>query len=204
MDELSEEDTLTVYRARKVQRFLSQPFQVAEVFTGTPGAFVKLEESVKGFRDIIAGKYDHLPESAFYMVGNITDVVNKAEKIATELAKAKDKEKLEKQDTTTTAASATKTEITSEEIAKIVKAAADEAKKFELDRATAIKAADKGDGQFLPGWSFPKLEDIVLKWEAWDKLFTSQSADIDQLIISHMEEYVARRAKEEAAEEAEL
>ena len=79
MDELSEEDKLIVARARKIQRFLSQPFHVAEVFTGSPGKFVSLEDTVSSFKGIVEGKYDHLPEAAFYMVGNIDDVIKKAE-----------------------------------------------------------------------------------------------------------------------------
>jgi F-type H+-transporting ATPase subunit beta len=86
MDELSEEDRLTVARARKIQRFLSQPFHVAEVFTGSPGVFVKLEDTIKGFKGIVAGEYDELPESAFYMVGTIEEAVEKARKIAAEAA----------------------------------------------------------------------------------------------------------------------
>lgn len=82
MDELSEEDKLTVYRARKIQRFLSQPFHVAEVFTSFPGKFVTLEESISGFKGILDGKYDEIPESAFYMVGNIEEVVEKANTLA--------------------------------------------------------------------------------------------------------------------------
>lgn len=82
MDELSAEDKITVARARRIQLFLSQPFHVAEVFTGMPGKFVTLEETVKGFGDIVDGKYDHLPEDAFYMVGNISDVLAKANKIS--------------------------------------------------------------------------------------------------------------------------
>merc|ERR1719444_561261 len=74
MDELSEEDKLTVARARKVQRFLSQPFHVAEVFTGRGGRFVQLEDTIKGFQEILSGKLDHLPEGAFYMVGSIEEV----------------------------------------------------------------------------------------------------------------------------------
>ena len=81
MDELSEEDKLTVARARKVQRFLSQPFHVAEVFTGTPGVFVKLEDTIKGFKGIIEGQYDDIPEQAFYMVGTIEDALEKAKKL---------------------------------------------------------------------------------------------------------------------------
>jgi F-type H+-transporting ATPase subunit beta len=79
MDELSEEDKLVVARARKIQRFLSQPFHVAEVFTGSPGVFVKLEDTIRSFAGIVAGEYDHLPEAAFYMVGTIEDAVKKGE-----------------------------------------------------------------------------------------------------------------------------
>jgi F-type H+-transporting ATPase subunit beta len=86
MDELSEEDKLTVARARKIQRFLSQPFHVAEVFTGTPGVFVPLEETIRGFKGIVAGEYDHLPEAAFYMIGTIDEAVEKAKKLAAEAA----------------------------------------------------------------------------------------------------------------------
>ncbi|HEX4111985.1 MAG TPA: F0F1 ATP synthase subunit beta [Stellaceae bacterium] len=84
MDELSEDDKLTVARARKIQKFLSQPFHVAEVFTGTPGVFVNLEDTIKGFKGIVAGDYDDLPETAFYMVGTIEEAVDKARKIAAE------------------------------------------------------------------------------------------------------------------------
>ncbi len=84
MDELSEEDKLIVSRARKIQRFLSQPFFVAETFTGMPGKFVPLAETVKGFKEIVEGKYDEIPEQAFYMVGNIEEVLEKSEKIAAE------------------------------------------------------------------------------------------------------------------------
>ncbi|HZH26597.1 MAG TPA: F0F1 ATP synthase subunit beta [Azospirillaceae bacterium] len=86
MDELTEEQKLTVARARKIQRFLSQPFHVAEVFTGTPGVFVPVEETVRGFKGIVAGEYDHLPEAAFYMVGTIDEAVAKARKMAAEAA----------------------------------------------------------------------------------------------------------------------
>ncbi|ANZ75607.1 BA75_02041T0 [Komagataella pastoris] len=84
MDELSEQDKLTVERARKIQRFLSQPFAVAEVFTGIPGRLVRLKDTVRSFKEVLEGKYDHLPENAFYMVGGIEDVVAKAEKLAAE------------------------------------------------------------------------------------------------------------------------
>ena len=83
-DELSEEDKLTVSRARKIQRFLSQPFFVAEVFTGTPGKFVKLEDTIKGFKSIVDGEHDNIPEAAFYLVGTIDEVLKKANKISKE------------------------------------------------------------------------------------------------------------------------
>jgi F-type H+-transporting ATPase subunit beta len=83
MDELSEEDKLVVGRARKIQRFLSQPFHVAEVFTGAPGKFVSLEETIRGFKGLVEGKYDDLPEAAFYMVGTIDEAIEKAKKYAT-------------------------------------------------------------------------------------------------------------------------
>ncbi len=82
MDELSEEDKLVVSRARKIQRFLSQPFHVAEVFTGIPGKFVQVEDTVRSFKAVVNGEYDHLPEAAFYMVGGIEEAVAKAEKLA--------------------------------------------------------------------------------------------------------------------------
>jgi F-type H+-transporting ATPase subunit beta len=82
MDELSEDDKITVSRARKIQRFLSQPFFVAEAFTGTPGKYVKLPDTIKGFKMIVDGEFDELPEQAFYMRGGIEEVVEAAEKMA--------------------------------------------------------------------------------------------------------------------------
>nr|WP_321980929.1 F0F1 ATP synthase subunit beta [uncultured Cohaesibacter sp.] len=86
MDELSEEDKMAVARARKIERFLSQPFHVAEVFTGSPGKLVSLEDTIKGFKGLVNGEYDHLPEAAFYMVGSIDEAIEKAEKLAAEAA----------------------------------------------------------------------------------------------------------------------
>lgn len=86
MDELSEEDKLAVARARKIQRFFSQPFFVAEVFTGSPGKYVPIEETLKGFKGLLNGEYDHIPEQAFYMVGNIDEVLEKAKKLEQEKA----------------------------------------------------------------------------------------------------------------------
>src|SRR5207253_7123819 len=82
MDELSEDDKIAVARARKIERFLSQPFHVAEQFTGFPGRYVPLAETIRGFREIVEGKHDDLPEQAFYMVGTIDDAVEKARKMA--------------------------------------------------------------------------------------------------------------------------
>ena len=96
MDELSEEDKATVMRARKIQRFLSQPFEVAEVFTGYQGKFVKLEESVAAFKRVVAGEFDHLPEQAFYMVGGLDDVEEKAAKLQKEASQRAQEDKDEK------------------------------------------------------------------------------------------------------------
>ncbi|MBR7001737.1 MAG: F0F1 ATP synthase subunit beta, partial [Neisseriaceae bacterium] len=82
MDELSDDDKLTVMRARKIQRFLSQPFHVAEVFTGSPGKYVSLRDTIAGFKAILNGEYDHLPEQAFYMVGSIEEAAAKAETVS--------------------------------------------------------------------------------------------------------------------------
>lgn len=98
MDELSEEDKQTVYRARKIQKFLSQPFTVAEVFTGMEGKLVSLEDTIKGFKAILEGKYDHFPEPAFYMVGNIADVEAKVKQLASTPGKEDDKKKEVKQE----------------------------------------------------------------------------------------------------------
>ena len=86
MDELSEEDKIAVARARKIERFLSQPFHVAEVFTGSPGVLVSLADTIKGFKGLVEGQYDHLPEAAFYMVGTIEQAVEKAQRLAAEAA----------------------------------------------------------------------------------------------------------------------
>jgi F-type H+-transporting ATPase subunit beta len=86
MDELSEDDKLTVERARKIQKFLSQPFTVAQVFIGFEGRYVKLKDTIRSFKEVLEGKHDNLPEAAFYMVGDIDDAIVKAGKIASEIA----------------------------------------------------------------------------------------------------------------------
>jgi F0F1-type ATP synthase beta subunit len=88
MDELSEEDKLTVARARKIQRFMSQPFQVAEIFTGYKGKFVSITDTVQGFKSIAAGEQDEYPEQAFYMVGDLKEVAEKAEQLASQTSGA--------------------------------------------------------------------------------------------------------------------
>ena len=82
MDELSEDDRLVVDRARKIQKFLSQPFHVAEVFTGSPGVFVSLQDTIKGFKGLVEGEYDNIPEAAFYMVGTIDEAIEKSKKVS--------------------------------------------------------------------------------------------------------------------------
>jgi F-type H+-transporting ATPase subunit beta len=82
MDELSEDDKLTVSRARKIQRFLSQPFHVAEAFTGSPGVYVEFKDTIRGFTEVVEGKHDDIPEQAFYMVGTIEQAVEKAKRMA--------------------------------------------------------------------------------------------------------------------------
>lgn len=89
MDELSEEDKMTVERARKVQKFLSQPFTVATVFTGFEGRLVKMKDTIRSFKEVLEGKHDHLPEAAFYMVGDIEDAGKKAAALAKEMAASK-------------------------------------------------------------------------------------------------------------------
>lgn len=96
MDELSEDDKLTVARARKIQRFFSQPFQVAEVFTGHPGKFVALKDTIRGFQMILNGELDHIPEVAFYMVGPIEEVFQKADKLSGQQTGMPDSKKAEK------------------------------------------------------------------------------------------------------------
>jgi F-type H+-transporting ATPase subunit beta len=86
MDELSEDDKMTVSRARKIEKFLSQPFHVAEQFTGTPGVYVELEETIRSFEEVLDGKHDDIPEQAFHMVGGIDSAREKAERIAKQAA----------------------------------------------------------------------------------------------------------------------
>jgi vacuolar-type H+-ATPase catalytic subunit A/Vma1 len=223
MDELSEEDRLTVYRARKIQRFLSQPFQVAEVFTGTPGQFVPLHETIKGFRDIVAGKYDHIPENAFYMVGNIDTVLVKAEKIAEEVARNKARtggeEKTEKKtgksDEKKVASNTNKLSpdflfreprpsLTNDQIREKLRALATKGKGRYLSRAEAFKNQKRlSETGLAPGWNFPSVEEINKRFDDWEKLF-NEKPDVLANIKAHFEESVARVEKIRAEEAADL
>jgi len=190
MDELSEEDAITVYRARKIQRFLSQPFQVAEVFTGYKGEFVELEDTIKGFREIVSGKYDHLPEAAFYMVGNIEACLKKAERLAAEVATSKPSDK-DKKDSkgAPTASKPGKTMLDEKALVEKLKATAAKAKEFDFKKAQKIKsflAAKPGTG-IRRGFSFPSEDKLKEKWDKWDKLYERQSADIMGLFKDHFE-----------------
>jgi len=200
MDELSEEDTITVYRARRVQKFLSQPFTVAEVFTGYKGVFVELQDNIRGFAEILSGKYDHLPENAFYMVGNINDVIKKAEKIALELATAKADEKKVEEKKSGQATAASAGTVDQKQILDILQGIANRGREKELQRAAAIKKAQEADDEILPGWSFPKSDAINAKWDKWQNKFTNQSKDLRVLFTDHFEE-TKRILKEEAAKD---
>jgi len=201
MDELSEEDSITVYRARKVQKFLSQPFQVAEVFTGLQGVFVDIKDTIRGFSEIVQGKYDHIPEPAFYMVGNIDDVVKKAERLAAEVAAskgtpAKDAKKDDK--TAAAAPSSKRGDIDPKVVAEKLKQAAENAKQKELQKANKYKNSRKTENGIGAGWSFLTEEQINQKWNNWNQQFEKQSGDIIGLFKDHFAQS-KRELEEEAA-----
>lgn len=223
MDELSEDDRLTVYRARKIQRFLSQPFQVAEVFTGTKGQFVSLPETIKGFRDIVAGKYDHIPENAFYMVGNIDTVLAKAEEIAAEVARTKALKGGQEEDTK---AAATGDKKEAKKVVSTGKLSADNLLRqprptvsVDRIRQRLHELAIQGKGRYLsraqgfakqaptgtiqPGWNFPKEDAINARFDAWEK-FYNESTDILGNIKAHFERSAARLEKIREQEAAEM
>jgi len=219
MDELSENDRLTVYRARKVQKFLSQPFQVAEVFTGKKGEFVELQDTIKGFRDIVSGKYDHLPEQAFYMVGDISMVVKKAEEIAIEVARIKAQrgevdEPTQKKGAKKQAVVAKKIKETadllpipkppqsSDYIREKLKKLADECKVSDLKLAAEYKK-DQVEGEIGVGWNFPKEEKIHQIYADWNKMYEEQ-VDLEKVFYDHFEDLKKRHAEQEAKERAEL
>jgi len=225
MDELSEDDRLTVYRARKIQKFLSQPFQVAETFTGTKGEFVGLQDTIKGFRDILAGKYDHLPDQAFYMVGDINTVIKKAEAIVAEVARqkartgettnTKETKQTKKTDEKKTTIldkkspeyliKAPKPTASNEDMRKILAQLAAQGKEKYLKRADEIKNQPKlrDDGGISPGWSFPSRDEIEKTWADWEKAF-NEKPDIIGNIKAHFVDAVARVQKIRAEEAAEM
>jgi len=218
MEELTDEDRLTVYRARKIQKFLSQPFQVAEPFTGKKGEFVELEETITGFRDIVAGKSDHLPEPAFYMVGNIDTAIAKGEILAAEVARSKerqgdqeDKDNKKKKTETkivnkkdpASFIRAPKPTQTNAEIRDALHKLAMECKARDLKYAAEIKASDKGDDELRPGWRFPKEPEIIAAWDEWEKLFQQQQ-DLVQTMNDHFAKSAAVLAEERARDLAEF
>jgi F-type H+-transporting ATPase subunit beta len=157
MDELSEEDKQTVYRARKMQKFLSQPFAVAEIFTGMQGKLVNLKDTIIGFKAILEGKYDHIPEPAFYMVGDISEVEAKAKQLASE-----GKEEIGK--TSTTAADGTVTR-KSFGINEVIAAAKAKAKKLEAKQVGRAKSAEE-------------KTKISQKWSEWEKRAAAEEATL--------------------------
>jgi F-type H+-transporting ATPase subunit beta len=211
MDELSEEDTLTVYRARKIQKFLSQPFQVAEPFTGKKGEFVELEETISGFRDIVAGKYDHLTEPAFYMVGNIDTVVAKAEVLAAEVLKQKERAgfSTDKKDSKAAATpggptkganiTVPKYSETNDQIRNLLKELAEQVKARDVKYAQEVKAKKVEGEELQPGWRFPKEEQIVETWAKWEKDFQKESdlsKGFSEFFVQATQDLVDERARD--------
>eukprot|EP01128_Nolandella_sp_AFSM9_P007318 TRINITY_DN3978_c0_g1_i1.p1 TRINITY_DN3978_c0_g1~~TRINITY_DN3978_c0_g1_i1.p1 ORF type:complete len:680 (+),score=226.84 TRINITY_DN3978_c0_g1_i1:62-2101(+) len=209
MDDLSEEDSLTVYRARKLEKFLSQPFQVAEIFTGMEGKFVSLNDTIKGFGEIVSGKYDHLPESAFYMVGGIEEVIEKAAKIAEEVASAKARE------AKAAARADSGQEVTAEDrgvellsdsdFRTQCLALAEEAKEAHLKLAAESLEASKQveAGELYPGWANPKEAEVLADFEAFKVKFEAQS-DFQAYVDNHFVEARQRVADKIEQEKAEL
>jgi len=221
MDELSEEDRLTVYRARKIQRFLSQPFRVAEVFTGTKGQFVTLLDTIKGFRDIVAGKYDHIPEQAFYMVGNIDTVLAKADTIAAEVARnkartgggeeTKSTKKGDKKDVHVSNINKLSPDYllrqprptaSNDRIRERLVELANKGKGRLMDRASAFSKT-RIEGKISPGWNFPSEKVINQRYENWEVIY-NQKTDILGNIKVHFEQAVVRLEEIRAQEAAEL
>jgi len=161
MDELSEEDKQVVYRARKIQKFMSQPFFVAEVFTGMSGKFVGLKENIKAFKDILAGKYDNLPEPAFYMVGGIQEVEEKAKLLASQGASEKEVKKDKDGKTTTTTAQKSQTF----EFAEVI--------------ATARPLGQKLMDKELKNAKPEEQDSIKKKWAQWEKDLGEEQAKME-------------------------
>jgi len=190
MDELSEEDKATVYRARKIQKFLSQPFAVAEVFTGFQGKLVPVKDTVAGFKGILEGKYDHLPEAAFYMVGDISEVVAKAAKLAAEIESQKSKEAdTDKKKTDDKAKQG-------DDQAKIADLA-------EFTNYTREVIAALREHQVAAN---PKLKDeIIANWKAQEDGLAAEQAEFETYSAKKRQEAeeLARKRREEAAARAE-
>jgi len=218
MDELTEEDQLTVYRARKIQKFLSQPFQVAEVFTGTKGQFVPLADTIKGFRDIVAGKYDHIPESAFYMVGNIDTVIAKAETIAAEVARNRkpeeEKTTSKKGEVKTTTSTVDKKSAdyllrqqrpaaSNDRIRERLLELAQKGRDRYLQRSAGFAKVERVEGKFAPGWNFPAEAAINQRFEEWKELY-NEKTDILGNFNAHFQDAAARLLDIRAQEAAEL
>lgn len=188
MDELSEEDKQTVYRARKIQRFLSQPFTVAEVFTGMQGRYVKLVDSIRGFRGILEGKYDHLPEQAFFMVGGIEEVAEKAEKLSRAIGDTGSSKK-EEGDADTGFGP------------KQIKAIYDEAHRLaDLIVETEIKDNPKKADKIKAYWddwrAKVKPEEMIQQWEhitKWQEANPNASKLSDEEIIAKIETFKKER-----------
>jgi hypothetical protein len=160
------------------------------------GKFVDLQDTIDGFRDVVAGKYDHLPEQAFYMVGGIEEVVASAEKIAADVARMKaiEAEKKGEKVEGSAAAAGGKKEVTAAEVMQNLKRAADEAKKAQLDRAAEISEVAKTvpEGELYPGWAYPTAEQLNQQWSEWDSLYATQSADFDAYSNKFVEEIKAQ------------
>jgi len=197
---------------------LSQPFQVAEIFTGTKGQFVSLHDTIVGFRDIVAGKYDHIPENAFYMVGNMDTVLAKAEEIALEVAKSK-ASKSTVEETTTTDATGVVKKTSNKLSAEALLRPARPTASIERIRTRLHELAVQGKGRYIaraqgfasqpktgniaPGWNFPKEEAINARFAAWETLF-NESTDIIGNIKAHFERSAVRVEKIRQQEAAEM
>jgi len=175
MDELSEEDRQTVYRARKIQKFLSQPFQVAEVFTGMKGKFVGLAETITSFKAILDGKYDHIPEPAFYMVGGLEDVEAKAAQMSKEPSTETKKD--DKKTTTTTTAK-TSLDLYDELMQQFLK-------QSNTTRDNQIKEIQSSEN-LSAEQKKQKVTEIKAEWDAWQKSFPEESAKHKQLLQENL------------------
>jgi len=190
MDEFSEEDKATVYRARKIQKFLSQPFTVAEVFTGFQGKFVAVKDTVSGFKGILDGKYDHLPEAAFYMVGDINEVVAKAAKLAADLEAQKSKDDVKDDKKRGSGESGGKKEVDSASLTDFVN--------FTREVIGALR-----DEQIANAPA--KKDEITGYWKSVEEAIPTEHTSLDATMRKSKAEFeeAARKRREEAAARAE-